>query len=128
MLQYELEFRKTLIRISNGFGEHMRHTNVLLAYLSQGNADYNGAYDNHYIERDSNFYYYNDIDETEMEFDYFALHKTLKNNAVMYVYEVFLRQIEKDPDGNVTKSLIKYYCSEVNDHGSEKETQTGGTK
>lgn len=128
MQQYELEFRKTFTRVNNGFGEHLKHANILLAYLSQGNADYNGAYDDHYIERHSDFYYYNDIDDVKREFEYYARYNTLKNNYVMIVFEVILRAIQKDTYGNVTKSLIKYYCSEVDDHGSEKETQTGGTK
>lgn len=128
MQLFELEFRKTLIRVNNGFGEHLNHTNILLAYLNQGNADYNGLYDEHYIERHSDFYYYNDIDDVEREFEYYALYKTLKNNSVMFVYEVFLRAIKRVPNGDITKSLIKYYCSEVDDHGSEKEKQTGGTK
>lgn len=128
MQQYELEFRKTLIRINNGFGEHLKHTNILLAYLSQGNADYNGAYDDHYIERHSDFYYYNDEATAKAEFEYYKLYKTLKNNSLMCIYETILRAIQKDPHGNITKSLIKYYCSEVDDHDSEKEAQTGGTK
>lgn len=128
MLQYELEFRETLIRNNTGFCEHLKHKNVLLAYLSQGNSDYNNIYDNHYVERHSDFYYYNNEDMALSEFNYYTLYKTIGNNSVFYVYEVFIREIEKDLDDNVTKSLIKYYCSGVDDHGSEKETQTGGIK
>lgn len=129
MILYELESRKTRIRNDTNFIEYLlKNKNVLSVYLNQGNSDFDGMPDSHYIERQSNFYYDRDMAYIMEEFEYLKHLKCVVSGPVIWIQEAFLRKIEKDEKGNVTKSLIKYYCSEVDDHGSEKETQTGGTK